>query len=154
MITLDTKYRFDDFERIFDRLSRPSTGDQRVVTDAIREGYATNFRRQGSAAGPWVRLAPATVAQRRRLGFGPTPILVRKGTYLNTFTQSGDNDHIERVKSGPDGVTYEVGSSDKRASWLNEGTSTIPARPVDEFDGQQEDRIFAALEAVVEMIRI
>lgn len=154
MITLLTDAKFDELEQIVDRLNRPTGSEQRMVTDAIREEYMTNFRRQGSAAGRWARLATATVFDRRRLGYGPTPILVREGDLRNTFTQRGDSDHIEQVIMSGSGVTYEVGSSDQRADWLSHGTDRIPARPIEEFDTQQEDRLWAAIEAVVDQMRI
>lgn len=147
MITLTSEARFDDMEQIVARLNRPTTSEQRRVTAALRTEYTYAFARQGSSAGPWPRLAPATIADRARHGYGPTPMLVRSGGYRATFTQL-TGDHVERVDPDANGVTYTVGSADERADWLNR------RRPVDDLDESQEERLWAAIDAVVEQLRI
>lgn len=147
MITLTAEARFDDMDQIVARLTRPTLSEQRQVTAALRNEYTFAFARQGSSAGPWPPLAPATIADRARHGYGPTPMLVRSGSYRATFTQP-TGDHVERVDADAAGVTYTVGSADERAAWLNR------RRPVDDLDESQEARLWAAIDAVVEQLRI
>lgn len=67
---------FDAFEATVDDLP----GVMRDALPAIRDAHRAVFQSEGAAGrGPWPALSPRTIAERRRLGFGPGPILVRTG---------------------------------------------------------------------------
>mgnify|MGYP006969396131 FL=1 len=140
----------DDLDRLIDRISRPGPRQTRHIADAIRQQFAENFTRQGSGAGQWARLAPSTIAQRRRLGFaGQRPILVRTGRYRASFTQRGAANHYETVQYRGGYTTIDVGSDDERGEWLERGTRRMPARPVTLLGDDQSDNIMRVIDFVV-----
>lgn len=149
MITLRTNTRFAEVERLVDRLAQPAQRYQRQITDGLREQFAANFTRQASGAGRWAPLRPQTIAQRRELGFGERPILVRSGRYRASFTQRSAPDHYERIQPTGVGLLYEVGSDDARGADLERGTRRMPARPVTLLDENQTDRLVRLIDAVV-----
>lgn len=130
MITLSTNAKFDDLERLVDRISRPGSGNTRKIAGAVRQGFRDNFESEGAAAGArWQDLAGKTVLTRRRLGFaGSHPILKRTGNYANSFSNSGHGDHIEEITTSGQGTVIDVGS--QLASRIHErgGFINIPAR--------------------------
>ena len=96
---------------------------------AIRAGFARNFDREAERR-PWAALAPATIAERLRLGFGPGPILRRTGALrrhvLQTparITRTGSTIEL-RIKPG-----NSVGGVPKYGP-LAMGTSRMPGRPM------------------------
>jgi phage gpG-like protein len=152
MITLRTDAKFDDLERLIDKISRPGNGQTRMIADGIRQQFQTNFTRQGSGAGSWAPLAPSTQVQRRAQGFaGNRPILVRRGDYRKSFVDRG-GDNYESIQTTGFGLVIDVGSNDRRAPWLERGTSRMPARPVTLLDDGQENRLMDLLDFVVDQI--
>jgi len=152
MITLTTKDTFDDAERLIDRITRPGNGNSRKLADGIRQQFQANFTRQGSGAGAWAPLAPATVAQRRAQGYaGQRPILVRSGDYRRSFLERGGDNH-ERIWQSAVGLSVEVGSDDYRARELELGTSRIPARPVTILDDNQDESLVRLIDYMVNEI--
>lgn len=150
MFTLSTTTKFDDLERLIDRISRPGNGNTRMIADGIRQRFQENFTRQGSGAGRWATLAPMTVAQRRQLGFaGTSPILVRSGRYRQTFVGRG-GDNYERIWQSPVGLTIDVGSDDPRARELELGRPNMPARSVVTLDDGQEDSLVRIIDFVID----
>lgn len=152
MITLRTDAKFDDVERLIDKISRPGNGQTRAIVDGIRQRFQENFTRQGSGAGRWAPLAPSTQLQRRAQGYaGGSPILVRSGNYRQSFVGRGGDSH-ERVWQSPIGLTIEAGSNDRRGRWLELGTSRMPARPVTLLDDAQEANLTRLIDFVVGQI--
>lgn len=151
-LQLDGKSDFSDLERLIDKISRPGNGQTRMIADGIRQRFQENFTRQGSGAGRWAPLAPATRLDRQRRGYaGSSPILVRSGDYRQSFVGRGGDNH-ERIWQSTVGLTVEVGSNDRRGSWLERGTSKMPARPVTLFDDGQENALTQIIDYVVGQI--
>lgn len=152
MFTLRTDSRFDDLERLIDKISRPGNGQTRMIADGVRQQFAANFTRQGSGAGSWAPLAPSTQLQRRQQGFaGNSPILVRRGDYRKSFVDRGGDNH-ESIQTTGFGLVIDVGSNDRRAPWLERGTSRMPARPVTLLDDGQVDNLTRIIDFVVGQI--
>lgn len=145
----------------------------RYITEPIREGFAANFRSEGSAAGGWRHLAARTVYEREELlhsegfagagrgslvpGFTPThPILQRTGDYMRSWTQAGHPSHgRDKSDFGQASVSIMEGSEDYRAEDLSLGTGggeeggRLPPRPVHFLSGLYEVSIGAKLEAAL-----
>lgn len=152
MITLSTNAKFDDLERLIDRIARPGNNQQRAITDGIRQQFHRNFTRQGSGAGQWAALRPMTVRQRVEQGYaGQRPILVRSGRYRASWVGRG-GDNYERIQRSSFGITFDVGSNDDRADELERGTSRMRARPVSLLDDEQEAQLVRIIDYVVEQI--
>lgn len=97
--------------------------------DAIRKAFGDNFNRQG-ARGPWPALAPSTIAQRIRLGYGAGPILQRTGAlkrHVTTapaqVTRTGRGIEL-RIRPG------NVVAGRPKYVPLAMGTGRMPARPM------------------------
>ena len=140
---------FDDLKRLTDALAQPAPADVRRLDRAIRAEAAFNFKRQGSGAGAWAALSPATVRERLRLAYGPRPILIRRGSLYRSFTHDNDPNHAMELTLRSGGWALAVGSTDARAPWHEFGTRRMPARPVLSFDAAQEGRVFDSLEAML-----
>jgi len=150
MITLTTSSRFDDLEKLIDRINRPGSGNTRKIADAITQGFQDNFTRQSSGAGPWARLAAATITDRRRQGFGAGPTLVRTGGLRAGYVSRGAPNHHERIWQSATGLTIEAGSADERIALFHErGTSRMPARPISLLGESSEARIIDTIEYVL-----
>ena len=154
MFTLHTNAKFDDLERLIDKIARMGSGESRKIADGVRQAFQENFTRQGSGAGRWPGLAPSTVRDRRRLGFGgERPILVRRGNLRAGYIDRGSPDHHERIWQSPVGLTIESGSADERIALLHErGTSRMPARSVSRLDDGQENRLTNIIDYVIDQI--
>lgn len=149
MFTLRTDSRFDDLERLIDKISRPGNGQTRMIADGIRQQFQANFTRQGSGAGSWAPLAPSTQLQRRQQGYaGNRPILVRSGDYRKSFTERSGDNH-ESIQTTGFGLVIDVGSNDRRAPWLERGTSRMPARPVTLLGDNQVDDLVRLVDYVI-----
>lgn len=152
MFTLRTDAKFVDLERLIDKISRPGNGQTRMIADGIRQQFAANFTRQGSGAGSWALLASSTQLQRRQQGYaGNRPILVRSGDYRKSFVDRGGDNH-ESIQTTGFGLVIDVGSNDRRAPWLERGTSRMPARPVALLDDGQVDNLTRIIDFVVGQI--
>lgn len=173
MFTLSTNAKFDDLERLIDRISRPGNGQTRKIADGVRQGFQENFSSEGAAAGsPWRPLAPRTIATRQRLGWaGSHPILKRTGKYEASFVNASNSSHIENISSSGAGITIEVGSElanriherggvtdipsrqEGRSGWMHVGGARgvfVPARPVLGLGDAQEDRIVRIIDFVID----
>ncbi len=100
-----------DFEPVLDEFEQ-----------TLKAGEKAGFATQGAAYGsPWAALAPQTVADRSRQGFGGLAPLVRSGTLAGSVGQD--------VLVTPDSV--EVGIDDAEvpyAAYQQEGRGHLPAR--------------------------
>lgn len=105
-------------------LGVPLKGALDVVRDSLNLQFWTEGRH---IATRWNALAPSTVKQRRKLGYGGMhPILVRTGTLKKSFIGPGGGIHLEMV-----GDTHAViGSQYFLAEIHQYGTGKIPARPI------------------------
>lgn len=147
---------FQALVEMLDRLDNPSPAIQDEIGDAVRNGFYRSFNWQGSAGGGWSPLAPSTVADRIRRGYpGTRPILVRTGSYLHTFTDRNNPEHVQRFERTGNGWALLVGSDDERAPWHEFGTARMPARPVTLQDIDERriqdvlDNILARIEAAI-----
>lgn len=119
------------------------------VSDAVRQGILDNFINQSGNGIPWRPLAAITRKERRRLGYHPTrPILVRSGSYRDSFVQPGGPRHYESLQTLPRGWRYEVGSNDPRVPILEGGEGRPPARPATLLTPRAESRIGDALDMI------
>lgn len=74
-------------DRMEKRLSSPAKELKAVGEMAISE-FTQNFPQEGKRLDePWKKLAPSTIKQRARLGYGPHPILVRTGRLMTGWKQ-------------------------------------------------------------------
>jgi phage gpG-like protein len=153
-LKLDRNTVGEDLLRLVDRISNPGNAQKRSVADAIRRGFQDNFSTQGSAAGtPWRALAPSTVIDRQRKGFGGSgPILVRSGRVRSTWVGEGGEHYSSFRQSGGYSV-WEEGSDDPIARLHETGTSKMPARPVSLLGDQSERRIIDVLDFMAEQVR-
>lgn len=174
MFTLHTNAKFDDLERLIDKITRMGSGESRKIADGVRQAFQENFSTEGAASGePWKALAARTVATRQKLGWSPRrPILVRTGKYRRSFVQSG-GEHIEQVSSSTAGTTIDVGSQlasriherggvtnipslqEGRSGWMHVGGARnvfVPKRSVLELGDAQEAKLERIIDYVIDQI--
>lgn len=172
MITLRTQSRFDDLERLIDRIARPGNTNLRKIADGVTQAFQENFSTEGRASGePWPALAARTVATRRKLGWpSRRPILVRTGKYRASFVQRG-GDHIEEISTTGFGTIIDIGSQlanriherggvtnipswqEGRRGWMHVGGARsvfVPKRSVLELGEEQEQRLVRLIDYVIE----
>jgi hypothetical protein len=80
-----------------------SGGPFNPVFNAWGERYLAQARQQyrANSGGGWTPLAPRTVAERTRLGFGPDrPILVRLGVLFRALTRGAPGNLFLRIPGG------------------------------------------------------
>lgn len=128
---------------ILRRMREPDAEVSEGLGERIREGFAESFAGERAGTGKaWNPLAPSTVRERLRLGYGGAhPILVRSGAYRESFLSRGNGDHLHRLQVSAEGWTLEEGSTDYRVHWLEGGTATIPERPVTILSREAEERL-------------
>lgn len=133
-ITDDSRANAAGLDRIFDAFGATIDEIPDVLAAAvptIREQHAAVFRTEGTAGrGKWAPLAPATLAERARLGYGPGPIQVRTGA-LRDHVLSTPAKIVRRGRT----VELTIRPADKvggvpKYRALALGTSRIPARPM------------------------
>jgi phage gpG-like protein len=109
---------------------------------------ADQFRSEGRRGGlPWRRLAPSTIARRRRGGRGGLRdrILQDTGRLKQSFVRGGGGNVF---RSGAKSI--EVGTTIRYAPFHEEGTSRMPQRKILPT-GQQAERIaVASIEAYIQ----
>lgn len=125
--------------------------EQRAVTiarayTAIVADFRRVERRRFRAEGPgWEPLAPSTVADRQRRGYGPEhPILRRTGALQDSFLEPAAPHAVYRIE--PEG--FFVGSNDPIAHFHQNGGSTDghpPQRKLVDLDHTDEVRWIAIL---------
>jgi len=137
----------------FARFDQPSQFVQDEIGDAVRQGAYRSFNWQGSAGGAWLGLAQVTQLERIRLGYpGARPILVRSGSYLRTFTDRANPNHVQEMERTAGGWALIVGSRDERAPVLEFGEGPIPPRPVLLLQEVDEAHIVDEIERLFAMI--
>ncbi|HEX7334231.1 MAG TPA: hypothetical protein VF290_22185 [Pyrinomonadaceae bacterium] len=105
------------------------------IFEKIEEAALGYFRGRFENAGPgWPPLATSTEAQKARLGFGPSRILIRSGALYGSFVK-GATANISRI--GPQAA--EFGSSIPYGVYHQEGAG-VPERTIIEVTVDQEER--------------
>lgn len=145
------KDAFADLERFVQRITRPGNAEIRKVSDAVRQGFAESFAREGSAVGRWAQLADSTVLERVKAGYaGAHPILVREGSLRASYVDRDAEGHVSEFGATATGWMLEEGSEHELAGFHATGTRRMPARPVMPLSAQAEARIGSVLEFIVE----
>lgn len=91
------------------------------VFNAWGERYLAQARTQyrSNAGGGWTPLAPRTVAERTRLGFGPDrPILVRLGVLFRALSRGAPGNLFRRI---PGGIRVGFGGSARHPGYGRRG---------------------------------
>lgn len=115
-----------------DRLLDPSPG-LAIVAERFNEIAKGEFDSQGGNFGGWDPLRPATLEDRARKGYGPTPILERSGDFMRGLTDDTDPEHVVRIT--PEELHW--GSTTPFGNYHMTGTANMSARPpfrMDELD--------------------
>jgi hypothetical protein len=123
-------------DRIFDAFGATIAELPAVLTDAvptIRDAHRAVFTSEGAAGrGRWRPLAPSTLAERKRLGFGAGPILVRTGALRDhvlatpaVVTTRGDTVEL-RIQPDP----YVAGVKKYAALAVGDSGRNLPGRPM------------------------
>lgn len=138
------------FDRLFTGLGVTLAGLEVVlgsppVIDAIREQFARNFDQEGGRT-RWAALAPSTVEERKRLGYGGAhPILQRTGALRRhvlaappKVTRTGAGAEL-RIRPGD-----SVGGEPKYLA-LAMGTRHMPGRPMVVIDASGAVKVTSAI---------
>ena len=126
---------FDSVTALMQSLRRDFSGMVEAAHPVLREvGEEIKAHAQakiGLLNPGWESLAPATQAERERLGYAPNEPLLRDGTLRDAITYDVDYDHVligvksEQVTAAT-GKSVDIGDV---AVWQEHGTETIPPRP-------------------------
>lgn len=149
---------FEEVEELVRKVANPTRSQQDRIFTAINRGFADNFdNQQAGDEAEWMPLRPQTIRQRRKRGYGPTPILEQSGKYKRTFTNRGAPGHVERFSNTGRGFQAESGSQDERTGVLefggwNAGGRYVPPRPASFLGARAEDRVFDTLDDITEEI--
>lgn len=92
--------------------------------------FAVNMVTEGgwfAPGGAWTPLAPSTVRERARQGFGgPSPILFRTGQLAESLASRDAAGNVFEVTA----TSLRVGSADRTANYHQRGTRRMPRRPI------------------------
>lgn len=114
---------------------------------AIRAGLAENFDRERAGGQRWAALAPSTVADRIRQGYGGAhPILRRSDDLATSYLDPEHSQHVSDVQYVADLIRVKEGSGHPLARYHEQGTRHMPARPITELDEAGRAPIRAAIE--------
>lgn len=141
-----------DFSRRLEflrNMARPDPNFVQQVGEAIRAEFRQNFAAESSGFGRWAALAESTVLDRLRGGFGAGPILNRSGGYEASWVDADDADHVSEIEALVGGWRLSEGSSHPLTGFHQQGTSRMPARPVNEIDASGEIRIAYVVETAI-----
>lgn len=132
----DSKANGKGLDRIFEAFDLTMREIPEVlasIVPEVRAAHARTFASEGSAGrGAWSPLAPATLAERARLGYGPGPILKRTGALeahvLNAPVKITRRGNTVELRIEPD---VNVGGVPKyRALALGNPATNLPPRPM------------------------
>lgn len=142
----------EDMREFVRRVIYLNRSQQREIDRGVRREFAHSFSAQGNAR-PWASLAQMTIIDRIRKGYpGISPILIRSGDFMRSWTERSHPDHVFDFNQQRDGWTIESGSEDERAQWHEQGTRFMPARPVADFSVQSENRLRSVVDALIDRI--
>lgn len=126
----DIDDRFDDASPAWPEVTRIARA---LMQQAIEtEGRSTDF-------GPWKPLAPSTIEQRRKLGYGPAhPILQRSRSLYRSVIGNSDGGFTVETPN-----YLAIGSDDPHIVFHQSRSprSKIPRRPVASFTADQKNEI-------------
>jgi len=99
----------------------------------------------------WPALAVSTIIQRLHLGFPPEhPILERTGGFRAAVSEMGAPGFVfQTVPLGGESFTLQIGTTDPRFEWFQEGTPDMPARPVMPSDEYSRRELCLMMENVL-----
>lgn len=99
-----------------------------VIADILMDETAEQFATQGAhASGGWQPLAPSTVREKQRAGFGARGILERTLALEKSLTMRGDANQILEIER--DGMTF--GTSLRYGEYHQLGRGVPQRRPVE-----------------------
>lgn len=150
---------FSELQRLIAQFARVETElrDRRQAHEEMKDyqtqRWTDNYSGEGSIYGGWAALASSTLADRKRLGFGPGPILMRAG---GTFSSFGSQNEAGRVgadytdwvfRNQPPNypVTFDQGIS----------SSAVPNQPVRklwDINGEDEARLVEIMDDYVDSV--
>jgi hypothetical protein len=90
-----------------------------------QDEFTANFVGEGGVYGGWAPLAPSTVAEKARLGYGGGT-LVRTGALMDSMTRRGAGGNVFNVTPR----SLEVGTNIPYAAYHQQGTYKMPARHI------------------------
>jgi phage gpG-like protein len=100
------------------------------VGDIVRANFGDQFLTEGSYYGTggagWAPLAPSTIADRLRHGYGAGPILYRDGTLMESLNDKGAVGNINEIRA--DGASF--GTQIPYARFHQDGTTRMPKRQI------------------------
>jgi hypothetical protein len=113
------------------------------VGDDVRGDFMQNMIGEGAlfAGGGWTELAPSTIAEKRRLGYGAMPILWRSGRLGNSLAIKGAEGNVNIVT--PNGVT--LGTDIPYAHWHQDGGEHLPMRKIVGLTWQRQQGVVKRL---------
>lgn len=139
------------FDRLFDAFAL-TIGDipavmQSTLVPAVKAAHGRNFDSEGVAGrGKWAALAPRTLAERQRLGYGPGPILTRTGALrahvLGTPAVISRRGSSYELKIKPDRNVDGVPKYNALAMGL--ANRNLPGRPMVTIGSAEATRITSA----------
>jgi len=110
------------------------TGVWDDLRDDFLQGEAEQFDSEGGAAsGGWEALSPAYAAWKEMAAPG-RPILMLTGRLRASLTNANDPFFVYR----PSRLSMEIGTRDPKASFHQQGTGRMPARPPVELTERQK----------------
>lgn len=120
----------------------------RAAVPVIRAAHARNFASESSGYGGWPGLAPRTIRQRERLGFGGAhPILVRTGALRSHVLAAP-----AVVRKFPGGAELRIAPSPTvsgvpkyRALARGYAPNNLPARPMVSLDAKGRTAVTSAI---------
>lgn len=131
----DAAQRRRSIDRLFDALDATLEEIPDVLESAlpeIRAGFARNFASESAGGAAWAALAPRTLRDRMRLGFGPGPILTRTGALaahvIGTPAQITTLGNTVELKIRPDRSVGGVPKYDALAKGY--APNNLPGRPM------------------------
>jgi hypothetical protein len=148
----DSKARGKGLDRIFDAFDITMREIPEVlasIVPTVHDAHRRNFATEGSAGrGKWAPLAPSTLAERQRLGFGSGPILNRTGALeahvVGTPARITRRGNVVELRIEPD---VNVGGVPKyRALAVGNPSTNLPGRPMVTVGPASATKITSALQ--------
>lgn len=115
IVTIDGDKRIiQGFEEAVRRIGSPRPAFERIGTVLVGE-FKKNFPAEGARLNePWKELAASTLREKRRLGFGSQPILVRTGKLRRGFRKQINNTRLRVSNPVPYFKYHQLGSPQTR----------------------------------------
>lgn len=152
-ITDDNGRATKGLDRVFDALGatmRELEDVLRETVPTIREAHRATFTSEGARGrGRWQPLTASTLADRRRKGYPPGPILVRSGKLrdhvLNTPAVIRRTGREVSLTIKPTPTVAGTGRPYYRVQALGGGRSSIPSRPMVAIGSSSATKVSAAV---------